>query len=100
MADSRLHPPILICLQYLAPPHIIVRRGLIEGRVYRQLAPHLAAFLAETLFHTSLLALPSDVLRCARPPAGWLAGAGVGLEAVGCLVRGSVSGGGSGSYGR
>lgn len=47
-------------LQYLAPPHIIVRKGLIEGRLYPRLADHLAAFLAQTLFHTSLLALPSD----------------------------------------
>ena len=47
-------------LQYLAPPHIIVRKGLVEGRIYPHLAGHLAAFLAQTLFHTSLLALPSD----------------------------------------
>lgn len=46
--------------QYLAPPHIIVRKGLIQGTIYPRLAEHLAAFLAETLFHTSLLALPSD----------------------------------------
>lgn len=49
--------------QYVPPPHIIVRKGLIEGRTYPLLAAHLASFLAETLFHTSLLALPSDVLR-------------------------------------
>lgn len=53
----------------MAPPHIIVRKGLIEGRIYPRLAAHLAAFLAETLFHTSLLALPSDRFRCAPPAA-------------------------------
>lgn len=63
--------------QYLAPPHTIVRKGLIEGRVYPRLAAHLAAFLAETLFHTSLLALPSDRFRRV-PFAQRAAGGGVG----------------------
>ncbi|EFN58562.1 hypothetical protein CHLNCDRAFT_140697 [Chlorella variabilis] len=53
----------IIAMQYLAPPHIIVRKGLIEGRLYPRLASHLASFLAATLFHTSLLALPSDEFR-------------------------------------
>ena len=59
------HPalPVPHPTQYLAPPHIIVRHGMVEGRVYPQLAAHLSAFLADTLFHTSLLALPSDRLR-------------------------------------
>lgn len=61
------HPPActahLARPQYLAPPHIIVRKGLIEGRLYPRLASHLASFLAATLFHTSLLALPSDEFR-------------------------------------
>lgn len=61
-----LHPTTSPCCrplsapQYLAPPHIIVRKGLIQGTIYPRLADHLAAFLAETLFHTSLLAMPSD----------------------------------------
>ncbi|KAL4457683.1 hypothetical protein ABPG75_012548 [Micractinium tetrahymenae] len=58
--DARM---CIIAMQYLAPPHIIVRKGLIEGRIYPRLAAHLAAFLAETLFRTSLLALPSDQFR-------------------------------------
>ena len=49
-----------LALQYLAPPHIIVRKGLVQGLIYPRLADHLASFLAETLFYTSLLALPSD----------------------------------------
>jgi 5-methylthioribose kinase len=57
------HPCLLRNLQYLAPPHIIVRRGLMEGRTYPLLAAHLAAFLAESLFRSSLLALPSDQFR-------------------------------------
>lgn len=66
----RLAPWSRLVVQYLAPPHIIVRKGLIEGRIYPHLAPHLASFLAETLFHTSLLALPSDELRCAAVARG------------------------------
>ena len=61
-------------MQYLALPHIIVRKGLIEGRIYPLLAPHLAAFLAGTLFHTSLLALPSDEFRCGGWVGGWAGG--------------------------
>lgn len=64
-------------LQYLPPPHGIVRKGLIEGRTYPLLATHLASFLADTLFHTSLLAMPSDKFRCAGGRqlacvSGWL----------------------------
>ncbi|PRW55925.1 translation initiation factor fusion with methylthioribose kinase [Chlorella sorokiniana] len=55
--DARM---CIIAMQYLAPPHIIVRKGLIQGLIYPRLADHLASFMAETLFHTSLLALPSD----------------------------------------
>ncbi|KAL4857971.1 Methylthioribose kinase 1 [Chlorella vulgaris] len=55
--DARM---CIIAMQYLPPPHGIVRKGLIEGRMYPLLATHLARFLADTLFHTSLLAMPSD----------------------------------------
>lgn len=48
---------------------MIVRKGLVEGRTFPRLAAHLAEFLATTLFHTSLLALPSDQLRCVRSAA-------------------------------
>lgn len=51
------HPMALIVMEYLAPPHIILRKGLIAGTVYPLLAGHMAEFMASTLFHTSLLAL-------------------------------------------
>ena len=56
-------PPPRTPAQYLAPPHVILRRGLIEGRIYPLLHDHLATFLARTLFSTSLLAVPSDKFR-------------------------------------
>eukprot|EP00887_Chlorella_sp_A99_P002733 scaffold6.g2733.t1 len=55
----------IIAMQYLAPPHIILRRGLLEGRTYPLLADHLAAFCASTLFHTSALATDSAAFRAA-----------------------------------
>ncbi|KAG0569049.1 hypothetical protein M758_6G057800 [Ceratodon purpureus] len=51
------HPMALTVMEYLAPPHIILRKGLIAGTVYPLLAQHMAEFMASTLFHTSLLAL-------------------------------------------
>ena len=47
-------------LQYLAPPHVILRHGMIQGNIYPLLADHLAHFLAATLFHTSLLAVSTE----------------------------------------
>jgi 5-methylthioribose kinase len=40
-------------------PHLVLRNGLIKGRVYPRLAEQLARFLAETLFRTSDLAMPA-----------------------------------------
>ncbi|KAJ1388370.1 Protein kinase-like domain superfamily [Sesbania bispinosa] len=45
----------LIAMRYLHPPHILLRKGLIAGIQYPLLAPHMAHFLANTLFFTSLL---------------------------------------------
>lgn len=49
--------------RYLAPPFIILRRGLIAGSTYPSLATHMASFLAATLFSTSLIALDSATFR-------------------------------------
>lgn len=57
-------PMCLLAMQYVPPPHIVLRKGLVEGRMYPLLSTHLAELLAATLFHTSLLALPSDKFRC------------------------------------
>ncbi|KAI3913047.1 hypothetical protein MKW92_038749 [Papaver armeniacum] len=45
----------LIGMRYLAPPHIILRKGLIAGIEYPLLAEHMAEYMSRTLFHTSLL---------------------------------------------
>lgn len=52
-----------IFMEYLAPPNIILRYGLIDGVVYRHLADAVSTFLATTLFKSSLLNLPSDEYR-------------------------------------
>lgn len=53
----------VLVMQYLAAPHVILRRGLIGGEVYPALGGQLAQLLAGTLFNTSLLVLPSDEYR-------------------------------------
>ncbi|CAJ1924429.1 unnamed protein product [Sphenostylis stenocarpa] len=45
----------LIAMRYLQPPHIILRKGLIAGIQYPLLARHIAHFMANNLFFTSLL---------------------------------------------
>jgi 5-methylthioribose kinase len=42
----------LTVMEYLSP-HIILRKGLVQGKRYPHMAEHLALFLARTLFHTS-----------------------------------------------
>jgi 5-methylthioribose kinase len=49
----------LIAMQHLSH-HIILRKGLIDGVVYPQLADHLSSYLAQTLFHGSDLFLSAD----------------------------------------
>lgn len=53
----------LVAMQYLAPPHVIMRHGILSGHVYSQVAAQLADLLACTLFRTSLLAMPADTFR-------------------------------------
>ena len=55
----------LIVMEYLAPPHAMLRTGLIAGELYPELGAHIASFLARTLFHTSLYALDTAQHRCA-----------------------------------
>jgi len=40
-------------------PHVIMRRGMIEGIVYPGFAAHIAEYLAATLYFTSDMALPA-----------------------------------------
>ncbi|TMJ39236.1 MAG: S-methyl-5-thioribose kinase [Alphaproteobacteria bacterium] len=46
----------LIVMEYLTP-HIIMRKGLIQGIEYPLFASHIAEFMAQTLFKTSVLAI-------------------------------------------
>ena len=52
-----------IFMEYLEPPNIILRYGLIDGVVYAHLAEAMSTFLASTLFSTSLLSIPSSEYR-------------------------------------
>ncbi|GAX82127.1 hypothetical protein CEUSTIGMA_g9555.t1 [Chlamydomonas eustigma] len=53
----------IIVMQYLAPPFIILRRGLIEGKVYNSFAEHITEYMACTLFNTSTFKLDADSYR-------------------------------------
>ncbi|DBB14334.1 TPA: hypothetical protein ACH3X3_004644 [Trebouxia sp. C0006] len=53
----------LIVMQYLPPPHVILRRAIVQGAIYPKLAGHIAHFLAHTLFKTSLIALSTSEYR-------------------------------------
>lgn len=47
----------LIIMEYLAPPHIILRRALIEGRQLPNIAKDIGLFMARTLFRGSDLSM-------------------------------------------
>lgn len=53
-------------MQYLPPPHLVLRPALTAGRSFPKLPRHIAHFMATTLFNTSLLALDSKAWRCAH----------------------------------
>ena len=53
--DERLYLIAMECCR----PHVIMRRGMIEGVVYPEFAEHIAEYLAATLYYTSDMALPA-----------------------------------------
>ncbi|BDA46322.1 probable methylthioribose-1-phosphate isomerase at N-terminal half [Coccomyxa sp. Obi] len=53
----------LLVMQYLPPPHLVLRPALTAGRSFPKLARHIAHFMATTLFRTSLFALDSKAWR-------------------------------------
>ncbi|MCO5551210.1 hypothetical protein L7F22_004709 [Adiantum nelumboides] len=55
----------IIIMQYLEPPHIILRKGLTKGIIYPCLADHMSEYMARTLFYTSLLAISTTTHRSA-----------------------------------
>ncbi len=54
-----------IVMEYLSP-HIILRKGLINGTRYPLVAEHLSTFMAEMLFRTSDLATPAAEKKAAQ----------------------------------
>lgn len=54
----------VIAMELIAAPHQILRKGLLEGLCYPQLAAHMGRFLATTLFNTSLYKLRGKEFRC------------------------------------
>jgi 5-methylthioribose kinase len=56
-------PNGLMVMEYLAPPYIILRKGLIQGIRYPTMASDIGTFCAKTLFATSGFALTTTELR-------------------------------------
>ena len=50
-------------IQYLRPPHIVLRKGLIQGIIYPYLSEHLSDFLAYTMFTSSSLCVKTSEKR-------------------------------------
>ncbi|MFC3677157.1 S-methyl-5-thioribose kinase [Ferrovibrio xuzhouensis] len=50
-------PELAIIVMEHLTPHLVLRQGLVEGRVFPLLADHIGSFLARTLFFTSDLFL-------------------------------------------
>lgn len=48
-------------MRFIEPPHLILRKYLIEGVHISTFAVHVAKFSAKTLFHTSLLGLEGNL---------------------------------------
>ena len=53
----------VIAMQFVEPPHQMLRGALVKNGIYPQLAAHMAEFLASTLFNTSALALRGAAFR-------------------------------------
>jgi 5-methylthioribose kinase len=52
-------PPLYAIVMELLQPHIIMRRGMIQGLRYPRFAADIAHYMAQSLFFTSDLALPA-----------------------------------------
>ena len=66
-------------LQALTTRAAFCRRALVAGEVFQNLGPHVAHFLARTLFKTSLYALDTATWRCGPT---WRPIRGCGARAV------------------
>ncbi|CAM9154564.1 unnamed protein product, partial [Chrysoparadoxa australica] len=61
----------VIVMAYIKPPHIILRKGLIAGKMYPTLAKDMGEFIARTLFFTSGIHLSGSDMR--KQVARWSA---------------------------
>ena len=50
-------PALYLIVMERLSPHVIMRRGMIEGTIYPQFVEHITSYLARSLFHTSDLAM-------------------------------------------
>ena len=58
----RIHhydPQLYLIVMERLHPHVIMRRGMIDGVIYPEFAGHIVEYLAQTLFQTSDLAVPA-----------------------------------------
>jgi 5-methylthioribose kinase len=55
----RYEPDLALIVMEHLTPHLVVRKGLIQGLAYPRLAEDIAEFLAATLFHGSALGAPA-----------------------------------------
>lgn len=58
----------ILVMEYISPPHITLRNGLIESQIYPKLADHLVTLLSRILFKTSYLSMNATAFRqmCAK----------------------------------
>ena len=52
-----------VSMQYLEPPHVTLRTGILAGTIYPAVGTHLAELLACCLFRSSFLAMDSATFR-------------------------------------
>lgn len=57
------HAKAIIAMEFIEPPHLILRKGLIEKQRFSTVAEDLGKFVAQTLFGTSALALSGGDFR-------------------------------------
>eukprot|EP00898_Chlorokybus_atmophyticus_P001426 jgi/Chlat1/2284/Chrsp17S02590 len=55
----------IIAMRYIKPPHEILRKGFVRGVQYPKLPNQIATYMANTLYHTSLLAINTTKHRAA-----------------------------------
>lgn len=50
----------VIAMQYIAPPAVVLRYGILDGQIYPHMPAQAAEFLAATLFRSSQFALGTE----------------------------------------